>query len=443
MRRRLGLALAPASILIAAACTSASEPADPVLDGGIDVAPGPDAAREGGGDDVDAGSLVDAGEPKRLEVACAQAPCYVAVSGNGGHHVCGLLDDGTVRCWGRDSLEPATDSFPGDGALGRGVPVTPVEGAKPAPVQGLANVTELAVGPNFGTCARTSDGAVQCWGRNDFGQLGRPPSEAQLPTPTRVEGIPPVDHVALGYVTACAIGTADHALYCWGKARPGLGVDAGEEPTIAPQIAMAFKAPVEAVVIGTWPTVDPWDPSIWADEDTVIALRANGVLASVGNAPAGQSSLPPAELTAPLEVSGISKMWSFAYRATDGAIRTWRPSAGRLSIPAIPAHVVDVQIAGAVAAQHGGALLASGRLFRWGTNPAGALGLLPHELAIASYPIEMTQVAGKAVSFATTTASTCASLVDGKVSCWGGNQFGELGRGTVDLDAHPEAASIE
>src|SRR5262249_24006724 len=132
---------------------------------------------------------------------------------------------------------------PGDGALGRGRPVSDLEGALPAPVVGLSNVTQISVGRNLGTCARTSDGSVHCWGRNELGQLGRPPSEARLVIPTRVDGLPPVDEVQLGYQTGCAIGTSDRALYCWGQRISGLGVDAGGGTTFAPQLVSSFLPP--------------------------------------------------------------------------------------------------------------------------------------------------------------------------------------------------------
>ena len=62
---------------------------------------------------------------------------------------------------------------------------------------------------------------------------------------------------------------------------------------------------------------------------------------------------------------------------------------------------------------------------------------------VAEEPLDMTHVAGdRVVSFALTAASTCVSLVDGTVKCWGANRRGELGRGTVDPAQHPEAELI-
>lgn len=426
---RILLALS-AGALAALACTSAAvepeSPATPDAGTGASIPPTLDDA----GPLPEAAPPIDAGPPKRLEVTCASAPCYRTLSGNGGRHYCGLLDDGTVRCWGRDSQSPLTSVVDGgtiatnDGALGRGDLTGAIDGATAAPVVGLTKVTQISAGSNLGTCARTTDGSVYCWGRNDFGQLGRPRTEARLPLPTRVEGLPPVDHVELGYRTACAIGSADKALYCWGDTTIKLAVDAGGTTTFAPQIVTAFEPPVKALAIGTW-----------TNKDTIVTLLEGDVLSSFGEFPAGESSVTTVT-TRPRELPNVTRIGAFAYIA-DGLLMRWRPQAETLYIPS-SSDVVQVAIAGAN--QQGGALLANGRLFRWGYNASGALALSPYEVAASSYPLEMP--VAKVVSFATTDKSTCASLQDGKVTCWGSNVYGELGRGTMDSEAHPEAEVI-
>ena len=432
---KLGWILLASSVgaLAALACTSAAVDAGgpDETDAGTPPSLPPPSTPGDAEAPPEAAAPFDAGPPKRLEVSCAGAPCYRAVSGNGGRHYCGLLDDGTVRCWGRDSLTPLTSqdddcgtTATNDGALGSGDLASAIEGATPAPVVGLSDVTQISVGPNFGTCARTSDGSVYCWGRNDFGQLGRPRSEARLPLPTRVEGLPPVDHVELGYRTACAIASSDKSLHCWGDTTINLAVDAGGTTTFAPQLVTAFDPPIKALAIGTW-----------TDKDTIITLLEDDVLASIGEFPAGQSSLTtPA--TRPRKLPNVTSIGAFAY-TSDGLLRRWRPQEGVLYIPS-SSEVVQVAIAGAN--EQGGALLAPGRLFRWGHNAGGALARSPFEVAAASHPLEMPVT--KVVSFATTDKSTCASREDGKVMCWGSNVYGELGRGTMDSKAHPEPEEI-
>ena len=418
--------------VLVVACSSAPELAplgEPADGGGAIVSPSPDAGLL----DVWHPAL-DSGIPSPLEVACAGDPCYVAVSGNHSRHVCGLLRDGSVRCWGRDSMPAAAASDDdiltmSDGALGRGGAISVLEGATPAPVVGLADVTQISVGPNLGTCARTQDGSVHCWGRNDYGQLGRPISEPRVPVAARVEGIPPVDTIALGARIGCAIASADRSLHCWGKRIDGLGLDAGDGDTFEARHVTTIPAPVKAIVIG-----------MWEEEDTVIALLPDNTLATAGGAASGETSLmPPFE--SPLERFGVARSWTFAYVTTDGLLRRWRPADDTVYIPSL-APVVDVKIGGGSQGEQGGALLSTGRLFRWGDNSTGALGVSPSHLLVGPHPVEVTQVEANVVSFATTIDSTCASLVDGSVVCWGGNRFGELGRGTVDSSPHPEAASI-
>jgi serine/threonine-protein kinase len=66
---------------------------------------------------------------------------------------------GVASCWGKGN----------DGRLGNG---STNDALVPAPVQGLpSDIVEVALGFNH-SCARSADGTVRCWGRNDAGQLG-------------------------------------------------------------------------------------------------------------------------------------------------------------------------------------------------------------------------------------------------------------------------------
>ncbi|MBN9162596.1 MAG: hypothetical protein J0I07_16660 [Myxococcales bacterium] len=445
MRVWTAFASLPLTCAIMMACSSeggSSEPNGPEPDASTEPPVSPEAGSPDASD-PDAGAR-DAGPLKPLDVVCADAStCYVGVSGNGSRHVCGLLQDRTVRCWGRDSLDPPVTAdggvSVGDGALGRGVAVSRLDGATPTTVVGLSDVTQVSVGPNFGTCARTSDGSVYCWGKNELGQLGRPRSEERLPTPTRVEGIPPVDHVELGSSLGCAIGSSDRALYCWGWWRSGLGIPEDfASPSFAPQLVTTFRAPVKALAIGSYgpTTLYPWGYAELAD--TIVALLDGNVVATLGkNVLRGDSAYPT---SGPSERSGIDWIGAFAYATSDGFFRRWLPAEETVYIPAF-APAIELKVSAdteAVTALQGGVVTTTGRLFRWGPNPAGALGVGPSELSRTPYPVEVEQVRGRVVSFATTVGSTCALLVDGKVKCWGANVYGELGRGTTDLNAHPE-----
>ena len=430
----------------AAALPSSTSQVEPPPDAGVaDVAPPP---------------LVLASRPK---VECTETPCYIAVSGTGSEHYCGLLDDGTVRCWGRDSrLRGETDPDSGapvaDGALGRGRIVTVLEGATPAPVAGgLSSVTQISVGSNLGTCALRSDGSVYCWGRNEYGQLGKPFAEPRILVPTRVEGLPPVSKIALGSTLGCAIAKAGGALYCWGTQNTRTGpnlMSPGPSVTFGPQVMPAFRAPVQDIAIGAVPRVAV-DPRPIEYQDTIMALLDGGVLASVGELPAGAVSYQELYSPVPVEVADVARIGTYGYLGSDGIVNRWVPNRRALYV-ANAATVVDVAIAAGrvrgtgtdankliVYAEQAGMLLADGRLYRWGRNAAAALGYPPDALDLIEEPMDVTQVVGnRVVSFAMTTASTCVSLVDGKIKCWGSNERGELGRGTVDYEHHPEAEVI-
>jgi hypothetical protein len=111
----------------------------------------------------------------------------------GGDHVCALLGDGSVKCWGHNDK----------GQLGDGP--SPVDRLVAGPtVTGLSGATAISASPGaYFTCALTSAGAVKCWGANDLGQLGG-------------NGLTGVKSISVGGTHACALMNSGQ-LRCWGQ----------------------------------------------------------------------------------------------------------------------------------------------------------------------------------------------------------------------------------
>jgi alpha-tubulin suppressor-like RCC1 family protein len=96
----------------------------------------------------------------------------------GDMHACALRRSGHISCWGRNEFGAVGDNTMGPST----VRMSPVD----------VGVVEDAVGIALGgahSCTRRRDGAVFCWGVNNFGQLGDG-STTLRPAPHRVVGLP-------------------------------------------------------------------------------------------------------------------------------------------------------------------------------------------------------------------------------------------------------------
>lgn len=123
-------------------------------------------------------------------------------------HTCALLSDGSVQCWGLNS----------DGQLGD---ETTQKSSRPTLVGNLTGDVMSISGGGVHTCALLSDGGVQCWGDNQYGQLGDGSTENRL-VPTDVRGLAGnVSSIAAGAVHTCAI-LDNGRVQCWGYNRSGL-----------------------------------------------------------------------------------------------------------------------------------------------------------------------------------------------------------------------------
>ncbi len=200
------------------------------------------------GDDEDAETL--RGLP-RVDVG----PRTFTTVSLGRDHACGLLDDGTVRCWGSNErgqlgVRDWTASI-GDGVGdGRGRGLRPDDDA--LKVQELDQVGVTAVQAAWErSCVITAEQSVRCWGGDAHGVLGYPRSLPLQCASTSAKGKcdldtpPPFDvdlgnarivALSLGQGHSCALDD-EGAVRCWGATnwgRLGDGSSPGDTPPMLP-----------------------------------------------------------------------------------------------------------------------------------------------------------------------------------------------------------------
>lgn len=176
---------------------------------------------------------------------------------------CALLSTGVVDCWGSNLW----------GELGDG---TTEPSGIPVKVHGITNATAIS-SQGADACALLSTGAVDCWGDNAFGQLGDATStgpetcyisagqdETCSTTPVAVAGITDARAIATSAGQTCAVLTTG-AVDCWGEndyGQLGDGSSAGPERCIVgtePYLCSTIPVTVSTLIDATAITVGPDD----------------------------------------------------------------------------------------------------------------------------------------------------------------------------------------
>lgn len=353
--------------------------------GGIDDAAVADAGGAPGSD----GPTGTADSGAFTGLSCAVTPCAQALAA-GGDHVCALLDDHTVRCWGQNASGEL-----GSGVLDAGL-VVPSQTPTPTAVAGLTGLTLVSAGgygSGFGTsCGGAANSGVYCWGSNANGGLGlglapdgsAPPAQSIAPLPLALDS---VVGVALGGFFGCGL-LMDGGVSCWGdnsENELGRGLDAGAFDPIPTPVPLAGAA--TAVATGKY--------------HACALLRDNSV-ECWGAADHGQTGQPAdGGVTSPQRVPGLS---ANALTAGEGSTC---------------------------------AITSAGGVVCWGGDQYGQLGRGAGDAATAALAIDpkpqpVALPAGLgAVQIASAVGSTCALLSDHTVWCWGDNAYGELGTGSA------------
>ena len=348
----------------------------------------------------------------------------------GGFHACMRLPDGTVQCWGRNNFGQLGN---GDGSL--------ADSSVPVAVRGLTTATRVVTGDSH-TCALLGDGTVQCWGVGDSGQRGDGTFNNISTVPVAVVGLSNAVAVAARGYHSCAL-LGDGTVRCWGRNADGqLGDGTVADPATGPPgsstpVQVSGITGAAAVIAGGYHTC-----ALFADGTAQCWGRNDD--GQLGDGTFTRSSTPVrvGGLTGAAAVTG--GFYHTCALLGDGTVQCWgRNAEGQLGDGSsigtrAPTRVIGITGALAVSGgfQHTCALLSDGTVQCWGRNAEGQLG--DGTTTSSSTPVRVGGVTG-AVAVSAGILHTCALLANGTVKCWGavGNGFGQLGNGATTGSSTP------
>ena len=279
----------------------------------------------------------------------------------------------------------------------------------------------------FHTCAVRVSGAVQCWGRNNFGELGNG-SNTDSSVPVLVNGIANAKAVSAGtYFTCAALDTRE--VKCWGYNRNGQLGNGNTTDSVVPVFVSDIANATSAATAGEMhacAALDTGEVKCWGG-------NRSGQLGNGGTADSGK----------PVAVLGIADAKAVSAGAfstcavlESGRIQCWGDNSyGKLGNGSELSSKIPVSVSGisdGIAVSTGNiqscALLRNGTVQCWGHNGNGELGNGSTTRSLT--PVTVSNIA-TATSISLRYGGACAVLSDGQVKCWGANAVGQLGSGNL------------
>lgn len=385
----------------------------------------------------------------------------IAISGQSGSgsllsanqwHTCVVAVSGSIYCWGQNLYGES-----GNGTTtGHSTPLPASQGALPS------GAVYVSIGKgDYHACAIATDSNTYCWGENNIGQLGNG-TTTNSTTPVAVsQGALPAGsrfkQITAGEDYTCAIATNDRA-YCWGRNTYG-GLGAGSTTTSYTPLAVS-QGVIPAGVNFTAIASGEFHTCAIATNDRAYCwgYNPNGQL---GNGTTTNSSTPVAVSQGSIPAGVNFKQISVEDRhtcaiATNDRAYCWgEGTSGQLgngagassltpvavSQGALPAGVNFKQISVGYLASC--AIATNDRAYCWGINNYGQAGM--GSLGDHTTPVAVLQgdiPAG--VNFAEISSSNlhvCATATNNRVYCWGYGQYGQIGNGSTGNRSIPTAVT--
>ncbi|MEM7339250.1 MAG: hypothetical protein AAF467_11410 [Actinomycetota bacterium] len=371
----------------------------------------------------------------------------VTATASGSAHTCAIVDGATVRCWGDNQ----------SGQLGTGTTTpqgAPVEVVAVAPGTGaLRTVTQVSAGRAH-TCAVVGRDGVACWGNNSSGQLGDGSTSVRS-TPVMVldpaggPSLAGAKSVVAGLHHSCALLSSSRVA-CWGNNTFGQLGDGTTTSSARAVIAVDDEgAPLSSI------------RQITSGAFHTCALTSSGSVHCWGNDFLGQRGDD-------VDLERISQLAAGAFHTcallADDSVRCWGANTSAqlgngtttssrtpvaVQAPGGRGQLGDVEELTA-GFRHTCARTDDGAVHCWGDNMAGQLGQGSTREIRTVVTVVGPTGDGALASIERVAASgnhTCAVDEDGRASCWGANDAGQLGRparvGTVPLVVPHELTEVK
>ena len=361
------------------------------------------------------GSLVSSSIPQ----AVPGMNSGVTAVGLGDDHACAVIA-GAVKCWG----------YNGYGQLGNGTSGNSTSTTTPVAVTGLSSGVKDVVGGHFHSCALTNAGAVLCWGRNDFGQLGIG-STANVSVPTAVVGLSSgVTAISANGENSCAL--VGGAVQCWGSS------DSGQLGNGTSGAGVFSNVPVVVTGLSNMTAVaSGYFHSCALSNSGGVLCWGKNTTGQLGNATNTDSPVPVAVTglssgvamisagaydTCALTNTGAEQCWGYNGWGELGSYSA-NPTNTPLAVSGLNSGVIAISNRG----QHSCALTSTGAMQCWGQNGQGQLG--NGTTYITKVPVAVTGLSSGVSKIAAGYYHSCVVNGAGGVQCWGYNNGAVLGNG--------------